>query len=179
MTFSYEASYGQGKGQHHVKGTVTAADEESARAQILKELARDHPIAAQNRHLRIQSITPVDDTPPASLDELACVVQVLDAIGVPKEIAPGQPYSLHGRVQAAIDGERENKTDDPASRFRVSLETRTVVVDGVLKVDVSSLNAASAWAELVEKLEALGLRVVEIPASDRGWLRVQLEQLHR
>lgn len=40
----------------------------------------------------------------AALHELQCVRQVLDAKGVPTEIAPGQPYSLHGRVAAGVEG---------------------------------------------------------------------------
>lgn len=35
-------------------------------------------------------------------EKINCVAAVLDAKGVPADIAPGQPYSLHGRVAAAL-----------------------------------------------------------------------------
>jgi len=38
----------------------------------------------------------------ADAEELRCVVEVLDALNVPAEIAEGQVYSVHGRVQDAI-----------------------------------------------------------------------------
>jgi hypothetical protein len=37
---------------------------------------------------------------------LGCVVAVLDAHGIPTELAPGQPYSVHGRVSAALEAKR-------------------------------------------------------------------------
>ena len=36
-------------------------------------------------------------------DDIGCVTDVLDAHGVPTEIAPGQPYRLHGRVGALVE----------------------------------------------------------------------------
>lgn len=57
MTFSYTASYGVGKGQHHVSGAVTATNETKARAVILDELRRKFPHATATRTLRIQTLT--------------------------------------------------------------------------------------------------------------------------
>lgn len=66
-----------------------------------------------------------------------------------------------------------------ASRFRIEIETRTFQMCGVVSVDVSGLTQAAGWASTVEKLEQLGIRVTEIPESDRGWLRTELDSLNR
>ena len=44
----------------------------------------------------------------AAVDELGCVVDVLDNLSVPTEIAPGEPYSVHGRVGDAITKARDD-----------------------------------------------------------------------
>lgn len=68
---------------------------------------------------------------------------------------------------------------DSDSRLRLSLETRSAVMTGVVRVNISSLNNASAWASLTEKLEQIGLQVTEIPEADRGWLRAEVERVSR
>ena len=61
MTWSYTASYGVGKGQHHVSGTVTADNEQEARTKILQEMRTAHPVSAQRRTIRVQTIEWIDE----------------------------------------------------------------------------------------------------------------------
>jgi len=68
---------------------------------------------------------------------------------------------------------------EAATRFRILLETRTVQAQGVVRVNVSSLNQSAAWASFTEKLQALGFQITEIPEGDRGWLNTELDGLKR
>lgn len=52
----------------------------------------------------------------------------------------------------------------PSGVFTLSMQTRDIVVNGEAFVVESALNVAAAWADLSEKLEALGIRVTRLEA---------------
>lgn len=82
----------------------------------------------------------------------------------------------HEQVGPAEGGQMEKSRDSDA-RFRLSMESRAIAMHGVVRVNIQQIHAASAWATLVEQLEGVGFVVTEIPATDAGWLRVEVEAL--
>jgi hypothetical protein len=64
-------------------------------------------LAADNLAFLVQSLQAERAGHDARREDIECIVAVLDSRQVPKEIAPGQPYRLHGRVLAGLDGLKE------------------------------------------------------------------------
>ena len=100
-------------------------------------------------------------------EELDCVVQVLDALGAETEIAPGIPYSVHGRVGAAIEMERAKHADAVANidesdsggaavEYEVTLrllELRAITATATIKIFATEQRHVDHFVRELQSLE--------------------------
>lgn len=73
---------------------------------------------------------------------------------------------LSEQLQSLAEGQESAPTSEAAPaappNFSLSMETRGIVICGEAFVVERALNVAAAWADLSEKLEALGIRVTRL-----------------
>lgn len=54
------------------------------------------------------------------------------------------------------------------TEYRLLMRTRVFAIEGTAHVEIGHSSNAAAWRDLVDKLEALGIRVTKVGASEGG-----------